>query len=198
MSRFARRSASENPWRSSISSTGEPRRPGHRTLHPDRTHARATDTLERTRAASRRADHGKNLRQCTGARMDRAASCRSVAGKRSRAGVLHGTRRLARLSACAAILREHQLYARRAQRPRRGANVIAQEIAPDRGDRASLGSNPDVTADLIPGLRERERDGKRRRSSGRSTIACRSCSAPRRCLRRASTSSWTTRASTTS
>ena len=44
-----------------------------------------------------------------------------------------------------------------------GANVIAQEIALRRdaaGDRASLGSNPDVTADLIPGLRERERDGK--------------------------------------
>ena len=44
-----------------------------------------------------------------------------------------------------------------------GANVIAQEIALRRdaaGDRASLGSNPDVTADLIPVLRARERDGK--------------------------------------
>jgi acyl-CoA hydrolase len=43
-----------------------------------------------------------------------------------------------------------------------GANVIAQQVALRRdgaGGRVSLGSNPDVTADLIPGLRERERDG---------------------------------------
>ena len=44
-----------------------------------------------------------------------------------------------------------------------GANVIAQQIALRRdaaGDRASLGSNPDVTADLVPELRKRERYGK--------------------------------------
>jgi len=43
-----------------------------------------------------------------------------------------------------------------------GANVVAQQIAlrPDStGGRLSLGSNPDVTADLIPVLRERERAG---------------------------------------
>ncbi|HEU4517663.1 MAG TPA: acetyl-CoA hydrolase/transferase C-terminal domain-containing protein [Steroidobacteraceae bacterium] len=40
-----------------------------------------------------------------------------------------------------------------------GANVIAQQVALRPGGRASLGSNPDVTADLIPMLRARERDG---------------------------------------
>jgi len=43
-----------------------------------------------------------------------------------------------------------------------GANVIAQQIALRRdgdGGRASLGSNPDVTADLIPELRRREQGG---------------------------------------
>jgi acyl-CoA hydrolase len=40
-----------------------------------------------------------------------------------------------------------------------GANVIAQQIALRPGGRASLGSNPDVTADLIPMMRERERTG---------------------------------------
>ncbi len=43
-----------------------------------------------------------------------------------------------------------------------GANVIAQQIAlrpHAAGGHASLGSNPDVTADLIPMLRRRERDG---------------------------------------
>ena len=43
-----------------------------------------------------------------------------------------------------------------------GANVIAQQIAFRRdgaGNRVSLASNPDVTADLIPALREREHDG---------------------------------------
>jgi acyl-CoA hydrolase len=43
-----------------------------------------------------------------------------------------------------------------------GANVIAQQIAPRRGpagDRVSLGTNPDVTADLIPVLHERQRSG---------------------------------------
>jgi acyl-CoA hydrolase len=36
-----------------------------------------------------------------------------------------------------------------------GANVVAQQIAVRPGGRVSLGSNPDVTADLIPRLRER-------------------------------------------
>ncbi|HEU5468604.1 MAG TPA: acetyl-CoA hydrolase/transferase C-terminal domain-containing protein [Steroidobacteraceae bacterium] len=40
-----------------------------------------------------------------------------------------------------------------------GANVIAQQIALRPGGRASLGSNPDVTADLIPLLRAREESG---------------------------------------
>jgi acyl-CoA hydrolase len=40
-----------------------------------------------------------------------------------------------------------------------GANVIAQQVAARPGGRLSLGSNPDVTADLIPMLRERERAG---------------------------------------
>jgi acyl-CoA hydrolase len=40
-----------------------------------------------------------------------------------------------------------------------GANVIAQQVALRPGGRASLGSNPDVTADLIPMLREREAGG---------------------------------------
>ena len=40
-----------------------------------------------------------------------------------------------------------------------GANVVAQQVALRPGGRASLGSNPDVTADLIPMLRARERDG---------------------------------------
>ncbi len=40
-----------------------------------------------------------------------------------------------------------------------GANVIAQQIALRPGGRASLGTNPDVTADLIPMLRAREREG---------------------------------------
>jgi acyl-CoA hydrolase len=40
-----------------------------------------------------------------------------------------------------------------------GANVIAQQVALRPGGRASLGTNPDVTADLIPMLRERERAG---------------------------------------
>jgi acyl-CoA hydrolase len=43
-----------------------------------------------------------------------------------------------------------------------GANVVAQQIAWRRdpaGDRISLGSNPDVTADLIPVLQERQRSG---------------------------------------
>jgi acyl-CoA hydrolase len=40
-----------------------------------------------------------------------------------------------------------------------GANVIAQQIALRPGGRASLGTNPDVTADLIPMMRERERAG---------------------------------------
>jgi acyl-CoA hydrolase len=40
-----------------------------------------------------------------------------------------------------------------------GANVIAQQVALRPGGRASLGSNPDVTADLIPMLRAREHDG---------------------------------------
>jgi acyl-CoA hydrolase len=43
-----------------------------------------------------------------------------------------------------------------------GANVIAQQIAWRRhtaGDRLSLGTNPDVTADLIPVLHERQRCG---------------------------------------
>ena len=40
-----------------------------------------------------------------------------------------------------------------------GANVIAQQIALRPGGRASLGTNPDVTADLIPMLRARERAG---------------------------------------
>jgi acyl-CoA hydrolase len=40
-----------------------------------------------------------------------------------------------------------------------GANVIAQQIALRPGGRASLGSNPDVTADLIPMLRAREQAG---------------------------------------
>ena len=40
-----------------------------------------------------------------------------------------------------------------------GANVIAQQVARRPGGRISLGSNPDVTADLIPALRERERAG---------------------------------------
>ena len=38
-----------------------------------------------------------------------------------------------------------------------GANVIAQQVALRPGGRVSLGSNPDVTADLIPMLRERDR-----------------------------------------
>jgi acyl-CoA hydrolase len=40
-----------------------------------------------------------------------------------------------------------------------GANVIAQQVAARPGGRISLGSNPDVTADLVPMLRERERSG---------------------------------------
>ncbi len=40
-----------------------------------------------------------------------------------------------------------------------GANVIAQQVAARPGGRISLGTNPDVTADLIPMLRERERAG---------------------------------------
>ncbi len=43
-----------------------------------------------------------------------------------------------------------------------GANVIAQQIAlraDQAGGRASLGSNPDVTADLIPLFEERRQDG---------------------------------------
>ncbi|HKX98151.1 MAG TPA: acetyl-CoA hydrolase/transferase C-terminal domain-containing protein [Steroidobacteraceae bacterium] len=40
-----------------------------------------------------------------------------------------------------------------------GANVVAQQVALRPGGRASLGSNPDVTADLIPMLREREAAG---------------------------------------
>ncbi len=43
-----------------------------------------------------------------------------------------------------------------------GANVIAQQVAwrpAPAGGRVSLGSNPDVTADLIPVLRERQRAG---------------------------------------
>lgn len=40
-----------------------------------------------------------------------------------------------------------------------GANVVAQQVALRAGGRASLGSNPDVTADLIPMLRAREREG---------------------------------------
>ncbi len=43
-----------------------------------------------------------------------------------------------------------------------GANVVAQQIALRRdpaAERVSLGSNPDVTADLIPVLRERQRSG---------------------------------------
>jgi acyl-CoA hydrolase len=40
-----------------------------------------------------------------------------------------------------------------------GANVIAQQVALRAGGRASLGTNPDVTADLIPMMRARERDG---------------------------------------
>jgi acyl-CoA hydrolase len=40
-----------------------------------------------------------------------------------------------------------------------GANVIAQQVARRPGGRLSLGSNPDVTADLIPVLRGRERAG---------------------------------------
>ena len=41
-----------------------------------------------------------------------------------------------------------------------GANVIAQQVALRPGGRASLGSNPDVTADLIPLLRAREKGGE--------------------------------------
>ncbi len=40
-----------------------------------------------------------------------------------------------------------------------GANVIAQQVALRPDGRASLGTNPDVTADLIPMLRARERAG---------------------------------------
>ncbi|MGH8250910.1 MAG: acetyl-CoA hydrolase/transferase C-terminal domain-containing protein [Steroidobacteraceae bacterium] len=43
-----------------------------------------------------------------------------------------------------------------------GANVIAQQVAwrkDSAGERVSLGSNPDVTADLIPVLQERSRSG---------------------------------------
>jgi acyl-CoA hydrolase len=40
-----------------------------------------------------------------------------------------------------------------------GANVIAQQVALRPGGRASLGTNPDVTADLIPMLRARGRAG---------------------------------------
>jgi acyl-CoA hydrolase len=40
-----------------------------------------------------------------------------------------------------------------------GANVVAQQVAARPGGRLSLGSNPDVTADLLPMLRERERAG---------------------------------------
>jgi acyl-CoA hydrolase len=40
-----------------------------------------------------------------------------------------------------------------------GANVIAQQVALRPGGRASLGTNPDVTADLIPMLRARARAG---------------------------------------
>jgi acyl-CoA hydrolase len=40
-----------------------------------------------------------------------------------------------------------------------GANVIAQQVAARPGGRLSLGSNPDVTVDLIPMLRAREREG---------------------------------------
>lgn len=40
-----------------------------------------------------------------------------------------------------------------------GANVIAQQVAARPDGRISLGTNPDVTADLIPMLRERERRG---------------------------------------
>ena len=41
-----------------------------------------------------------------------------------------------------------------------GANVIAQQVALRPGGRASLGTNPDVTADLIPMLRARARAGQ--------------------------------------
>jgi acyl-CoA hydrolase len=40
-----------------------------------------------------------------------------------------------------------------------GANVIAQQVALRPGGRISLGTNPDVTADLIPMMRGRERAG---------------------------------------
>ncbi len=40
-----------------------------------------------------------------------------------------------------------------------GANVIAQQVALRPGGRASLGTNPDVTADLIPMMRARESAG---------------------------------------
>jgi acyl-CoA hydrolase len=40
-----------------------------------------------------------------------------------------------------------------------GANVIAQQVALRPGGRLSLGSNPDVAADLIPMLREQEQGG---------------------------------------
>ena len=64
------------------------------------------------------------------------------------------------------------------------------------GGRVSLGTNPDVTADLIPMLRERDADSPSP-SSARSTTACPSCSARPRWPNPASTSSWTTRAATT-
>jgi acyl-CoA hydrolase len=40
-----------------------------------------------------------------------------------------------------------------------GANVVAQQVAERPGGRISLGTNPDVTADLLPVLRDRERGG---------------------------------------
>jgi hypothetical protein len=77
-----------------------------------------------------------------------------------------------------------------------GANVIAQQVALRPGGRTSLGTNPDVTADLIPMLRERERAGTPVAVVGQAN-ACRSCSARRSCRQTPSTSWSTTRAAIT-
>ena len=114
--------------------------------------------------------------------MDRAAARGKTPAERPRAGILHGAGRVAARPARAAVLREHQLHARRAQRPRRGRerHRAASRAPPSRArlarheSRRDGGPHPDAArARTRRHARCRDRPGERphavhvRRGGGR-------------------------------
>ena len=174
------------------------RRSPHRTRDPDRPDARAAADLQ---ASSSAGWSSRSRRRSSATRRNRPGSRRCARGgcrqtcacRNSSWSPAPGSTRRSRSSPTRASTTPTSRAACSRRRER-----VAQQIARRPGGRASLGTNPDVTADLIPMLRERDgRTARRRHRPGQRPHAVHVRRGGDARIR-PSTSSWTTRAATTS